>query len=173
MIGELRGQLAVRLVVLRHHHQAGRVLVEPVHDAGPLDPTDPRKARAAMGDQRIHQRAGAVSGRRVHHQPLRLVDHDQRVILENDVQRDVFRSRRGRLVRRHRERDPVARIDAVARIADCGFADCRSASQDQSLQARAGEGGEALGQYAVEPLAPLGGGDVHNVMAGPVGHEYE
>ena len=33
--GELRRQRPVSAVVLRHHHQAGRILIEPVHDAGP------------------------------------------------------------------------------------------------------------------------------------------
>ena len=64
VIGELRGQRFMRAVVLGHHHQPGGVLVEPVHDAGPLDAADAGKARAAMGDQRVDQRAGLVAGGR-------------------------------------------------------------------------------------------------------------
>ena len=66
------------LVGLGHDHQAGGVLVEPVHDARPLDPADAGQARAAMGDQRVDQRAGGVAGGRMHHQALRLVDDDDR-----------------------------------------------------------------------------------------------
>ena len=71
-------------VVLGHHHQAGGVLVEPVHDARPLDAADAGQAVAAMGDQRIDQRAGGMAGGGMHHQALRLVDHDQRVVLVDD-----------------------------------------------------------------------------------------
>ncbi|MBA7467948.1 hypothetical protein ES707_03187 [subsurface metagenome] len=54
MVGELRRQRGMRGVVLGHHHQPGGVLVEPVHDAGPLHPADAGEALAAMGDQRIY-----------------------------------------------------------------------------------------------------------------------
>ena len=90
MVGELRGQRLVGAVVLRHHHQAGGVLVEPVHDAGTADAADAGKAGAAMGDQRIHQRAGLVAGGRMHDQALRLVDDDDVVVLEDDIERDIL-----------------------------------------------------------------------------------
>ena len=82
MIGELRGQRLVRLVVLGDHHQPGGVLVEPVHDARPLDAADAGKAGAAMGDQRVDQRAGLVAGGRMHDQAFRLVDDDDVVVLD-------------------------------------------------------------------------------------------
>ncbi len=44
MIGKLRGQRRMRAVVLGHHHQAGGVLVEPVHDAGAFDAADAGQA---------------------------------------------------------------------------------------------------------------------------------
>ena len=96
MVGELRGQRLVGLVVFRHHHQPGRVLVQPVHDAGPPHAADAGKAGAAMGDQRIHQRAGFMAGGRMHHQPLRLVDDDEVVVLIDDIERDIFALRLGR-----------------------------------------------------------------------------
>ena len=33
----------------------------------------------------------AVPGGRMHHQPLRLVDHDQRIVLVDDIERDILR----------------------------------------------------------------------------------
>src|SRR5208283_3088112 len=60
MAGELRRQRAVRTIVLRHHHYAGRVLVEPVHDAGASLAADARETLAAVGDERIDQRSGPV-----------------------------------------------------------------------------------------------------------------
>jgi hypothetical protein len=52
----------VSLVVLAHH-QAGGVLIEAMDDTG-LD-RHARQASAAVGDQRIDQRAGGVAGGRV------------------------------------------------------------------------------------------------------------
>ncbi len=40
LFGELLAERPVRGVGLGHHHQAAGVLVEPVHDAGPLDAAD-------------------------------------------------------------------------------------------------------------------------------------
>ena len=90
VIGELRGQRLMRLVVLGDHHQPGGVLVEPVHDARPADAADAGKAGAAMGDQRVDQRAGLVAGGRMHDQPLRLVDDDDVVVLIDDIERDIL-----------------------------------------------------------------------------------
>jgi len=50
VVGELRGQRLMGAVGFRHHHQPGGVLVEPVHDAGPLDAADAGQAAAAMRD---------------------------------------------------------------------------------------------------------------------------
>jgi len=77
-------------VVLRHHHQSGRVLVETVHDARAFDAADAGKAAAAMGDQRINQRAGFMPGGRMHHETFGLVDNDDVVIFVDDVKRDIF-----------------------------------------------------------------------------------
>ena len=43
VVGELAGQRLVGAVVLGDHHEPGRILVEPVHDAGPLHPADARR----------------------------------------------------------------------------------------------------------------------------------
>ena len=74
MIGELLGEALVRAVGLGDDQQAGRVLVEPVDDARPLHAADARQAVAAMGDQRIDQRAGLVAGGGMHDEPGRLVE---------------------------------------------------------------------------------------------------
>ena len=51
-------------VVLGDDQQAAGVLVEPVDDARPLHAADARQAVAAMGDQRVDQRAGLMAGGR-------------------------------------------------------------------------------------------------------------
>ena len=109
LVGELRRERAVGLVGLGHHHQAGGVLVEPVHDAGPLDAADAAEAVAAMGDQRIDQRALRVAGGRMHHQACRLVDHDERVVLVDDIERDVLARGAGGRGRRQGDGDGCRR----------------------------------------------------------------
>src|ERR1700722_8700637 len=42
MVGEEFGQAPMGGVCLRDHKESRRILVEPVHDSGPLDPADPR-----------------------------------------------------------------------------------------------------------------------------------
>ena len=61
--GELLGEPLVRAIGLGHHQQAGGVLVEAMHDARPLDAADAGEAGAAMGDERVDQRAGGMAGR--------------------------------------------------------------------------------------------------------------
>ncbi len=147
-------------VGLGHHHQAGGVLVEPVHDAGPLDAADAGQAVAAMGDQRVDQRALGVAGGRMHHQARRLVDHDQRVVLVDDIERDRLARGLGRLGRRQRDGDGVAGFDVAGGIADRARRDRDLAVEDQRLQARARQRRDARGEHAVEPLAFLLGGDL-------------
>ena len=57
---------------------------------GPPDAADPGKAGAAMGDQRIDQRAGLMPGGGMHHEALGLVDDDDVVVLIDDIERDIF-----------------------------------------------------------------------------------
>ena len=104
-------------VGLGDDEQAGRVLVEPVDDAGPLDPADPRQARAAMADQRVDQRAVGVARRRMDDEARRLVDDDEMVVLVDDVERDVLPDERRILRRRRLEGDPRALGEPRRRIA--------------------------------------------------------
>jgi hypothetical protein len=97
VVGKLRCERLMGAVVLGRDHQPRSVLVQAVHDTGPFHPTDPRQARAAMGDQRIHQCSGCVPGARVHHKPRRLVDDDDVVVLIDDVKLNSAADRRSTL----------------------------------------------------------------------------
>ena len=105
-------------VGLGDDHDAGRVLVEAVDDAGPLDAADARQAVAAMVDQRVDQRAGPVAGARMDDQPGRLVDDDQVVVLVENVERDVLALRLGRLRLGQVDSDGFARFQLAAGIVD-------------------------------------------------------
>src|SRR6185312_13029090 len=69
LVGKLVAQPPVRTVRLRHHHEASGVLVEPVHDAGPLDAANAGETVAAMRDQRVDQSAARVSRSRMYDEP--------------------------------------------------------------------------------------------------------
>ena len=149
--GELRRQAPMRPIVLRHHHEAACVLVEPVHDARPALAADTGKARTAMGDQRVDQRTGLVSRGRVDHHVGRLIDNDDVIVLVDNLERDRFRGGLGRLRRRHVEHDGIAGIDAMARIADRAAADRDRAGLDQRLEPAARQFGDMRRQHAVKP----------------------
>ena len=152
MIGELRRQRPVRAIILGDHQEAARVLVEPVHDARPPDAADARQAVAAMGDERVDERAARMPRRRMHDEPCRLVDHDEVVVLVDDRERDRLRLRLGRRRRRHDERDarPGARLER--RIAHDSIIDGDAPVADQRLQAAAREVGKGARQDAVKPV---------------------
>ena len=95
VVGEQGGEALVGGVGLGDDQQAGGVLVEPVDDAGPPDPADPRQAGAAMGDQRVDQRAVRMARRRMDDEAGRLVDDDQVLVLEDDVERQYPRRESG------------------------------------------------------------------------------
>ncbi len=82
-------------VVLRHHNQAARILVEPVHDAWPQVAAG-RRQLLEPEEQRIHQRAAAarvliLPRPCMNHHPRRLVHHREVRVLINHVQRNLFR----------------------------------------------------------------------------------
>ncbi len=151
VVGELRRQRLVRGVGLGHHHQPGGVLVEPVHDARPLDAADAGQAGAAVGDQRIDQRAGFVAGGRMHDETFRFVDDDDVVVLVDDVERDVLRFRLGGNGGRHVDCDRIARGDMISGVANGPGADRNRTCEDQGFQSRPRQLRRSRRQHAVEP----------------------
>jgi hypothetical protein len=159
VVGELLGQRFVGLVVLGRHHQPGGILVEPVHDARAPDAADPGKADAAMGDQRVDQRAGLVAGGRMHDEALGLVDDDDVVILMDNIQRDRFAGGLGGDGLRHVDCDRIAGTDMISGVADGGAFKADGTCQDQRLQPRARQLRNAHREHAVEPDRALVAGD--------------
>ncbi|MBA7467947.1 hypothetical protein ES707_03186 [subsurface metagenome] len=91
----------------------------------------------------------------MHDQPPGLVDDDDVVVLEHDIERDGFALglRRGRL--RHVDYDRIAGTDVISGVADRGGLQLHCARQDQGLQPRSRQVGEARRQHAVEPRRAL------------------
>ena len=63
--------------------------IEPMDDAGPLLAADAAEI-VDMMEERVHQRAAGMAGRRMHDHARRLVDDDQIAILVDDRQRQRF-----------------------------------------------------------------------------------
>lgn len=89
---ELRRQSVMRPIRLSHHQQARGVLVDPMHHTGALFTPHTRQVVAEVMQQGVHQCPGRCPWRRVDHHPGRFVDHRKIVILEHDVQRNIFRA---------------------------------------------------------------------------------
>lgn len=120
VVGELCAQRLMRGIVLRGDHQSGRVLVEPMDDAGTADAADTRQAGATVGDQGVNQRPGLVARRGVNHQSLGLVDDDEIFVLVDDVERDGFAFRLGGPRRRHVDYDRIPGVDMISGVANGG-----------------------------------------------------
>src|SRR5438552_18181801 len=118
VIGELCSERRMRAIVLRHHHEAGRILVEPVYGAGPALAADAGEAVAAMGDQGIDQRTGPVAGGGMNDETSGLFDDDDVVVLVNHGEWDRLRTGPRRTRRRHVNLDGSSGIDPMAGIAD-------------------------------------------------------
>lgn len=76
---------------LGHDHQAGRVFVQPMDDTGALLPSDSFETFSTMAEQGVDQCARLVSGSGMGDKPGLLVEHDQVVVLIQDVQWNLFR----------------------------------------------------------------------------------
>ena len=80
-----------------HDQESAGLAVEAVHDARARRLADP--GQVVPREQAVHERAVAVSGAGMHHQPGRLVDHHEVVVLVDDDHRHagVGRGERGHL----------------------------------------------------------------------------
>ena len=66
----------MRLVVLGHHHEAGRAAVEPVHDAGAQHAAHPGEV-AHVVQQRVDERPRQPARSRMDGQARRLVQDEK------------------------------------------------------------------------------------------------
>ena len=155
MIGELRGERPMGMIVLGHHHQPRGVLVEPVDDAGRRLAADAGQALAAMRDQRIDERAGPMAGGRMDHEAgglsMTMMSSSSWTTLSGMVSAAGRRSAGGTTPRSRAglTRWPGSRIVLRATA---------TRLPDQRLEARARQAAGELavaGEHAVEPLAGL------------------
>lgn len=163
--GELLGQALMGGVVLGDDEQARCLLVEAVDDARSLDATDARQAVAAVGDQRIDERAVGVAGGGVHDEARRLVDDDEVVVLVGDRERDRLALRLGRLRRRQLHSEYLGWFDPQARVTYGSSRSPYMPGPDQSLDARAAYVGKKFGEHPVQALSRMLGTHGHGCLS--------
>ena len=87
---ELMAEVCLRLGRLRHNEQPAGVLVNAMHKTHTWVVGIVFGIVTQVPGQRVHEGAGVVSHARVHHQPCRFVDHQQVIVLIDDVERYVL-----------------------------------------------------------------------------------
>jgi hypothetical protein len=154
---ELAGKMNVGGLVLGHQQNPRGIFVQPVNDAGPPLTADPLNVRAVM-QKPMDQGAGSVPGRRVNHQPRGLVDHNQRLVLEEDAEINRLGGPSGRFGGRDPAADGVTGFDPVAGLSD-GAVDPDVPAGDQAGGQRTREVTDAGRHQGIQALVGLLGLD--------------
>lgn len=137
---------------LGHDQQTGRILVQTMHDPGARE----RRQIRGMTEQGILQGPIAMSGGRMDHQPRRLVDDQDLLVLEEDIQRDGLRQTLVARLEHGIEMDELTGADLVAR-APWQTVDPDLTGLDPVLQTTARELGQRGRKHLIEtPLGPIG-----------------
>ena len=105
-----------------------------MHNTRALHPADPRKAVAAMGNQRVDERPACIAGTGMNHQPCRLVDDDDVGILVEDPEGYGFGRRFCRFGWRNREHNRRSSYHACVRVIENRAVMGDASLLDQRLQ---------------------------------------
>ena len=106
--------MGLRVDVFGYDEQSGRVFVDTVHEsqAGVVGVVI-RQVAEVVG-QGVDQRAGVVAVSRMDNKTRRLIDHQQVLVLINDIEGNILRDDFEGVPRtRHDDRDHVARLHPV------------------------------------------------------------
>ncbi len=87
--GNRGAQASVSDIVLGHDEEAGRLLIEPVDDAGSVRAASLRQVTTAA-HQSVDECPRPVAGRRMDHHPGRFIHHEKIIVLMHDGNGDRF-----------------------------------------------------------------------------------
>ena len=155
--GKLAGQIAVGRVVLRDDESAAGFLVQTMNNSRAFLSPDAGKI-LAVRQECVHQGMRLMPRARMHDDAGRLVEHEEIVVLENDVELYLFRLRFDLLEFRFPQFHHVAGAHQIARPGRFPIEADESVA-NQRLKPGARKGRERFRQNAVEPLARLFAGD--------------
>ena len=153
----LGAERLMRRIVFGHHQQTAGILIDAVYDAGADRAADAGQLPGTVVKQCIDESAVRVAGGRVNHHALRLVDHQQVIILVHNIKRNVLGLRLNGL-----------RVGQCHTVNSTGgylvfFVDGRAVPGDkplldQPLQRTAGECRALPRQPRIQPTAVAGDG---------------
>src|SRR5215472_12697284 len=153
--GKVARQRMMGRLRLGDDHQPAGVLVKTMDNTRPTHAADPRKIRAAMSNQGVHQCAVRVSRGRMDNHAGRLVEDDQMGILEADIERQGLRDRRWILILGEEYYEVLAAADAHSRIALRLPLAHDVTGLDQPFQSCARQGRQMVCERAIEAQAGL------------------
>ena len=145
------------------NHQAGRILIQPMHNTGPGNLAEHR----VIGQQPIEQGALPVAGRRMHHQTGRLIDHQNMGIFISDAQVHGLRQKPARLgigqrcVHPHQQ--GFAPVNLMFGLCNRSAVHIDPTGLDPLLQAIARMLGNHVGQHLIQPTA-VGSGQAQRAI---------
>ncbi len=165
MVGKLVRKRLMRRVGLGDNQKPAGVFIEAMNNSRPAHTANARKAAAAMGQKRVHQRAALMARRRMHHQTRRFFNDDNRVIFKNDIKGNGLSFRNcglgkwdGKLIGFFRFDRLGGLFYGAARARDVTFTYKGGYPRTRDI-------GQAGGQETVQPqaLVILGGGEMINL----------
>ncbi len=133
MIGKLLLQVEMSAVALGHDHDATGALVEAVHDARTLNPTNTRQGTFAVMQKRVDQCSRPIARRGMYNHASRLVDDDEISVLKQNVESNLLRLRNGFFGRWHGISNHISRRNLRAGSAGYLAVDRHLSLPDQSL----------------------------------------
>ena len=146
---QLAHEVGLRFQRLGDNHQAARILVEAVHDAGARDVVQLRQ----VVQQGVEQGAAPVAVARMDDESGRLVEDEQRLVLIDDIERNVLGRRRlGPFVRRLGDADLLAAPEFVLGLGERGAGHVDAPFADPALQPAARMLRQQAGENLVETL---------------------
>jgi hypothetical protein len=92
----------------------------------------------------------------MHHQARWLVDHDEVLVLKQDIERDVFCLRLSRCRRRQGDSDKLPCFRLLAYVDDNSPLDSHKSLSNKALETGAADFGVGLGQHLVQAICAIG-----------------
>jgi len=150
---ELACQPFMRAIGLGGDHQPRRVLVDPMHDPRSRHAADAGELAGAMVEQCVDQSAVEIAGSGVHDQSGLLVDHDQMLVLEHHLERNVLRLVVRRFRRRHCDAEQCARRRLARGIARQALRTRHLAGRNQRLEPFTRQRRDGFRERTIQPPA--------------------